>query len=213
LLAPLAGRIYDHAPQQNAFPLDGATNTHSGTMQILSRLVNVALVLVVGCGSTGDVAALRNRTDSLEKRLDSLSRAMTSVDFRQRLHTISSDYEKVAFLTPGSDGYSILRADIGTLTVNLVDVQPYANGSRITLKIGNTTSASIDGAKATVEWGSVVNGMPENDSTKSRVVTIAEALESGRWTNVRVVLEGAPPAALGFVRIRDVTHSGIRLHR
>ncbi|MBU3055800.1 MAG: DUF3251 domain-containing protein [Pseudomonas indica] len=42
-------------------------------------------------------------------------------------------------------------------------------------------------------------------------MSFAETFRSGAWTNVSVVLEGTPPAELGFVRIRNVSHTGIAL--
>jgi hypothetical protein len=43
LLAPLAGRIYDHAPQQNAFPLGGRTGSVTDPdRNILKRKIEVA---------------------------------------------------------------------------------------------------------------------------------------------------------------------------
>jgi hypothetical protein len=120
----------------------------------------------------------------------------------------------MAYLTPGSDGYSVVRTDLGPVTVSLIDVQPYANGSRVTLKIGNTTSATINGAKATLEWGNVdAKGLPNNENAKSRDVSFTESLTRGSWTTVRVVLDRVPPAALGFVRVKNILHTGISLLR
>jgi hypothetical protein len=96
----------------------------------------------------------------------------------------------------------------------LVNVQPYANGTRVTLRFGNLLSATINGAKAKLEWGSVdAKGSPKNESAQSREVSFTESLRAGAWTNVQVVLEGVPATELGFVRVRDLTHVGINLLR
>ena len=122
------------------------------------------------------------------------------------------DWDKVAYLTPGSDGYAAVKMDLGYLTVNLANIAPYANGSKVSLTFGNLTSATIDGLKATIEWGSVDDkGLPKNEEAKSREIKLTESLFSGAWNKADVVLEGVPPTALGFVRVRDVTHQGIRL--
>ena len=56
-------------------------------------------------------------------------------------------------------------------------------------------------------------GSPKDESQRSRDFSFTEALRGGAWTNVPVVLEGVPPTELGYVRIKDVGHTGIRLAR
>ena len=122
--------------------------------------------------------------------------------------------DEIAYLTPGSDGYSVVQCDLGRMTVSLKNIEPYPNGSRISLQIGNLSSANINGAQARIEWGNVdEKGTPKNEEAHSREVKFAKSLRAGAWTTVPVVLEGIPPAALGFVRVKDVTHSGISLSR
>lgn len=119
--------------------------------------------------------------------------------------------DRVAYLTPGESGYSVVQSDLGVITVSLKDIQPYANGSKITLRLGNTTSATINGAQATLDWGSADSaGLPAG-AEKSREVTFAESLPAGAWTDCKIVLEGVPPVQLGYVRVREMKHSGIRL--
>ena len=41
---------------------------------------------------------------------------------------LTKDWDKVAYLTSGAEGYSSVGFDLGVLTVHLSDVKPYANG-------------------------------------------------------------------------------------
>jgi hypothetical protein len=170
--------------------------------------VFVAAVLLGGCNqSTPDarVAPLEGKVAALEKQLEQLQ-------FQVRLQSDFKDWDQIAYLTPGSDGYAAIKMDLGYMTVNLANIAAYANGSKVSLTFGNLTSATIDGLKATIEWGSVdEKGTPKYQETKSREVKLTEALLPGAWNKVDVVLEGVPPTALGFVRVRDVSHQGIRL--
>jgi hypothetical protein len=96
----------------------------------------------------------------------------------------------------------------------LKDVRPYANASRITLRFGNVTNATLNDVKATIEWGLVnATGTPLNDEAKSKEVTFEKSLRPGVWTDVDVVLEGTPPTNVGFFRVRDVSNKGIVLYR
>ncbi len=124
------------------------------------------------------------------------------------------DWDKIAYLTPGAEGYSTVSFDLGVLTVQLADVKPYANGSKVVLKFGNTLSSSINGLKASIEWGKVDDrGSPDNSNAKSKEMTFNQTLQAGAWNKIPVVLEGIPPTELGFVRVLDVTHTGIRLFK
>ena len=137
---------------------------------------------------------------------------MELVQFQQRLQSESAGWDEVAYLTPGSDGYALVKMDLGKLTVSFANVVPYANGSKVSLMFGNLTSATIDGLKAKIEWGSVdEKGMPKNSDAKSRDIKLTESLLPGAWNKTDLVLEGVPPAALGFLRVRDVGHQAIRM--
>ncbi len=133
---------------------------------------------------------------------------------QDELNRIMKDFDKFAYLQPGDSGYSTVRYDLGVFTVQLDDIEPYANGSKVALKIGNPLFSAVEGLKAKIEWGRTTEtGSPDNDSAKAKEITFNEALRPGAWTTVPLVLEGIPPAELGFVRVRDVSHTGIRLNR
>lgn len=165
-----------------------------------------------GCSDRDQVASLGKKVAVLESQVKALKISVQSLEQEQSLDRLMRDEDSIVYLTPGSEGYSIVQADLGRLTVMLQDIQPYANGTRITLRFGNLTSATINGAKATMEWGSVdTKGHPKNDTARSRDVSFSQSLRAGAWTHVQVVLEGVPPAELGFVRVKNVTHAGISL--
>lgn len=160
------------------------------------------------------VTEINTKVTNLESKIIVLESELNDVKQKMELQQILSGWDKEAFLTPGSEGYSLIKSDLGNLTVSIVNVLPYANGSKITLQFGNLTSATIDGLKTKLEWGPVdKDGMPKNAATKFRDVVFNESLASGSWTNSDVVLEGIPPTDLGFVKLQNVTHRGVRLRR
>jgi hypothetical protein len=118
------------------------------------------------------------------------------------------------YLTPGSAGYSAIRFDLGTMTIAIDDIQPFANGSKVTLRIGNPLTATINGLKAKIEWGEVdEQGLPKDETAKSKDVIFSEELRSGTWTRVYAVLDGVRAEKLGFIRVKDVGHQGIALSK
>ena len=171
-------------------------------------------VLCQACTDAKQVNALEKRADDLESQIKTLKTSVDALERDNSFNKLLRDVDSIAYLTPGSDGYSIIETDLGRVTVNLVDVQQYANGTRVTLRFGNLMSATINGAKATLEWGAVdEKGSPKNDAARSREVKFTESLRAGAWTNVPVVLEGVPPTEFGFVRVKQMTHTGVSLIR
>ncbi len=170
--------------------------------------------LLVGCNLDSNTS-LENKLSALQLEIESIKNELeTHREAISDLIDPKQDYEKIAYLTPGADGYSQVKFDLGVLTIKLSDIKPYANGSKVTLTFGNTLSASINGLKATIDWGNVTkSGAPDHNSKKSKELTFNKSLRAGAWTPVSVVLDGIPPAELGFVRVRDVAHTGIGLIR
>lgn len=170
-------------------------------------------LLVSGCGQSSSPETERQLSDAVEK-IQTLQQKVDALEVDIGILKLVRNAEGIAYLTPGDEGYSVIRSDIGHLTVALQDIKPYANGSKVTLRLGNATAATINGINAKLEWGSVDgNGGALNETAKSRDVKFAETLNAGSWTSVNVVLDGVPPAELGFVRVRDVGHSAIRLSK
>ncbi len=190
-------------------------NTHTLFIPFL-----LATILLLGCNSNDrriteqqkQIETLNHRLDSLSAENESLGSKLESMKSDQSWKDLLQSFNEIAYLTPGEEGYSIIRTNLGAITVSLKNVQPYANGSRVTLQFGNTLGATIDGLKAKVEWGSVDSkGSPKNETERSKEIAPAKSLAPGTWTNVSVVLDGISPIDLGFVRVKEVHHTGIRL--
>jgi hypothetical protein len=180
-------------------------------MRVRSRTcIGTSVVVLLLC--LASCAPQDKRVSALESKVAGLEKQIEELKFQVELQSTMGNWDQVAYLTPGSSGYGVVKMDLGHLTVSLANILPYANGSKISLVFGNLTSATIDGLKAKIEWGSVdQKGMPKNAEAKSRDISLTESLFPGAWNKTEVVLEGVPPTALGFVRIRDVGHNGVRL--
>ena len=223
-----AGRKVGEKWSAKMVPSPAASNSVSSTrlqhrLEALGKLAmsrcpfGVTLVLagmLLACDDKKQVTALEKHATDLDTEVKALKTTIEALQRDRSWDRLLRDVESTAFLTPGTDGYATIATDLGRITVKLANVQPYANGTRVTLELGNPLNATIDGTKATIEWGSVdQKGSPKNDTARSREVKFAESLRPGAWTNVQIVLEGVPPNDLGFVRIKEMTHSGIKLLR
>lgn len=146
--------------------------------------------------------------DELETQLLDATRSITKL----QVENIFVEMDKIAYLTPGSGGYSTIRFDLGILTADIEDIRPYGNGSKVTISFGNPLACTINGLKMSIDYGEVnEDGTPDNDSARQKDVTVSESMKSASFTDVELVLEGVPANSLGFVRLKDVSHVGIRL--
>ena len=180
----------------------------------MKRIVSaITLVFfVAGCDVPKEEPAFDPRVDAVVTRIEALEKASAEASRREELREIVSGIEGIAYLTPGSQGFSVIKSNLEILTISMENVVAYANGSRITLSVGNPMAASLEGMKAEVEWGKVDNAnVAINASTKSKVVQFAESFRPGSWTKTDVILEGILPTDLGFVRVRNIELSSIKL--
>lgn len=185
----------------------------------------ITSTVFLGCenrsAQAADIQKIQKRLESLENELpqvktelESLKVETSALKSQAQLAEILEKLKNVAYLTPGADGYSIVTYDLGSLTMQLDDVKPYANGSKVTLKIGNPMFTSINGLKMKIEWGKVdANGTPDNNNLKSKALTLSQVIQAGKWNAVPFVLDGVAPQELGFVRVSEISHTGINLQR
>ncbi len=117
-------------------------------------------LLLVGCQKDPRTTELERKLDDastqislLQNKLDEVNGALAEIKRDREVENLFKDFDKFAYLTPGSEGYSIIRFDLGVVTVKLADIKPYANGSKVTLEFGNPLSATVTGLKATLDWG------------------------------------------------------------
>jgi len=167
----------------------------------------IAIILfaffLAACNKFGDSTKPANeKTQSLEDRVSSLE-----------LDNLIAKLDKYAFLKIGSDGYAPIKFDLGVLTVKIKDVQPYANSSKVQLEIGNPLGATITGLKATIQWGSVNEKGDVVEELGSKQITVDKNIIAGSWNTVSITLDATDPKKLGFIRVKDVTHTGIMLTR
>jgi uncharacterized coiled-coil protein SlyX len=159
-------------------------------------------------------AAVDKRLRALEGGLQKQQQGLTALQNRVSSDESARKRESGVELRPGVEGYKVVSTDLGKLTVRIQKVEPSGNGSRVTLEVGNLTSADIRGLKATVQCGSLDSqGQPDYATAQSRAITFNGELKAGRWANLSMTLEGVPPGKLGFVFLSDIRHTGIELRK
>lgn len=176
--------------------------------------VLAAASITSSCAQPDRFNQLQTQVSDLTSKVTDLQSQLAEVKKQISLSDLEKNFDTIAYLTPGSKGYSIVRTELGPITISLEDIQPYANGSKVRLRFGNVTSATLNDVNATIEWGRVDDkGSPDNANSKSKQESFVNPFRPGSWNDVDVILEGLPPTSLGFVRLSEVHHSAINLRR
>jgi hypothetical protein len=142
----------------------------------------------------------------LEENYESLK---NTVELNEVLESLGSN--KTAYLKPGDGGYSVISFDLGKMTISIDNVTQYAGGVKVTFKIGNTLSSNISGLSADFEYGQVdEKGSPKGNVIK-KSVKFQDEFKGGSWNRTTVVLEGVDLKDLGYIRIKNMAHTGVKL--
>ncbi|WP_374990364.1 DUF3251 domain-containing protein [Sphingosinicella sp. LHD-64] len=132
-------------------------------------------------------------------------------ELRGQVSRLESESYRSAQLTPGSSGFVDIGSTIGTLTVSLQDVRPYANGSRVRLRSGNPTRATINRGELRITYGKTDQSGAPTGEPRTMTLALTDELEEGGWTAINVNLEGVPPSDLGYLRLTEIIATSISL--
>jgi hypothetical protein len=160
-------------------------------------------LFISGCN---DNKELLSRIKALEDNLESLK---STVEINEFVSQFSNN--NVAFLKPGDGGYSVVNFDLGKLTIAIDNATQYAGGVRVTFKIGNTLSSTITELSADFEYGQLNENKTPTENIIRKKVKFQDELKGGSWNKTTVVLEGIELKDLGYIRIKNLSHSGIKL--
>lgn len=122
---------------------------------------------------------------------------------------ILSGRTKLVALDPASKAYGRLDTATGFFLVSCQDVQPYLDGYKVILHIGNPLGVRFVGFKITARWGPRYTG-EDNDyesyakwmgGLKARDFAFADVLEAGRWNEVELVLTQTTAQQVGYIQV------------
>jgi len=112
---------------------------------------------------------------------------------------------------PSSTSYRRVDGDLGIFAVAISDVRPFADGVRVTLKLGNPSSMTYSGATLTLEYGprapsSDPTGPPDAavawlGALQQRTEKITTTLAPGRWNPVQITLPKIEAKDFGYLSV------------
>ncbi len=181
--------------------------------KIFGSIFCVALALTSCSENKNDqkeIYDLKNQVSSLQSQVYQLQNDLNRVsNVVYSIHSVSAGF------SPSTKEYSIIRTNNGDFLASLESVNKYADGYKVTFKIGNPSLITYSGVKARVQWGEAepADNLTEwLRSLKSQEITIDKPLLPGMWNSITVVLSPATAKETGFISL-GLTTDEISLYR
>jgi thioredoxin reductase len=146
----------------------------------------------VGPRDTAPTSVTETRLVTLEKSSKEIQKDYESFKQAQQQFNRENVHKTSITLNVSSQSYDWISTDLGVFFILVADVKPYADGQRLTLRIGNPHSASFRGFKGSFAY-------PTADSFSNKDEDFTEALSPGSWTNVVVTLPKLPTNKLDSI--------------
>lgn len=154
------------------------------------------------------IEKLQQELSSLQQKIEDFDKRISSVELQQFL---SHSYESATFDPAEAGPFQRLDTSMGSLAVSIQDVQPFANGIKVKLHIGNLTAANMTNVQLKAKWG---KRMPKfgfenfnslykewENSLQEKTIPLTVELKSGWWNNVTFTLSNILPQDFGYLNI------------
>jgi hypothetical protein len=195
-----------------------------GSRALKLAVLALATFLQIGCqaqkpkGEDPAIDELRGKIKSLETKLDGI---------RVRVHTIeshSSRYSSVS-LDPTEKGYGRIDSNSGFFFVSVHKAEPYLDGFRLVLAIGNPSGVSYNGFKLKVAWSKDLPQTTEGESSeeyekkfnqyeasnKEKEYSFIETLHPGSWNTITLIISPASAEELKNATVESLETDQISL--
>jgi hypothetical protein len=179
----------------------------------------VLCLLIVGCTDRSNqarLAALEERNkrlidDGILLRQDLAQlRADMKKDEEAVLFLVTkiteADGTKAAPLSGTTNGFELAKTEYGSFLVTVVGVEPYLNGYRVTLSIGNPLDADVTDGTISVKFGT-----SPTDSLSTVSQDIDQPITGGHWTDEVIMIAPATAGQLGYLGV-TLNPTGMLLH-
>lgn len=182
-------------------------------MRVMGLLFVLSVVALATSGCVGnqadrlqqaDLDQLKTQVKAMGQRVDTLELQVSVLQARPY---------QAAVLDPSEKGYSRVDTGQGFFPISVDNVEPYLDGYRVTLNIGNPQFAVYNGFTIKAKWGPQWDfqktGQSFSDWEKAlreKDFTLADTLLSGSWNKVEFVLSPAKADEVGYIEVSMTTN-------
>jgi outer membrane murein-binding lipoprotein Lpp len=163
-------------------------------MKIAAAVLCMVTVYCVSCSVPADQsqeqAALATKVSTLQSRIDSLTTQTDALAKSVDLLRNDANRYQTIFLNTGDKGYNRLDTTEGTFLIALANVEPYADGYKLKLEIGNPFTATYSGFAINATWGA-----------HNQTISYPQKLLPATWNSIFLILTPAQKEDLAFITI------------
>jgi hypothetical protein len=166
-------------------------------------------ILAQQASSSGVAAQIADLQRQLKKAQEDIRTLQTQLGNLGRT-VLSNQEPTAAIFDPSSPGlYMTSHTSIGAVLVSFGKAEPYLDGHKVQIEVGNPLSATITTYDLFVEWAPRFNAdAPGADFqqwlrlTKQKTFSPMEPLKPGRWTRLELILPDTAPKDFGWFSIQ-----------
>lgn len=177
----------------------------------------------------------QSTTDAVDKKAATMGQTLAELftklegEVRSQITSLRQSFlgEKTAVLEPGSKGYSYLSTDKGVFLFIVDGAEPFLDGHKILVRVGNPMNMTFSGFKLKVRYGKRPPTFPSldiNDSSNKAAfekwatdnsswektvrkteIAFTESLAAGAWTKIDFALKETKPEDVAFLEVGIVT--------
>jgi hypothetical protein len=168
-------------------------------------------------GSVGGNAFLNGELDSLKKEIHELKATLAKVqELQTKVESLESSNQqyRIAWFDPtAAQSFGRVDANVGYFLIALERVEPYLDGQKVTLLIGNPNNVTFQGFEINASWrirrpteGGKGSWGEWANSHREKVVKFTEALRPGIWNKVSFTIAPVTVEQLGNLGIAITTN-------
>lgn len=154
------------------------------------------------------LASLTTKIHDLETKMEDRHAKQVNLDTWITNKLFELDSFDSAFLDLTTKGFQRVDTSTGYFLISVSDAQPYLDGYKIRLNVGNPSFATYHGAKFNITWGKKWDPKSKSDydtwstGLKSKEIAIVEDLAPGSWNPVEIILSPAKNDELGYINLK-----------
>ena len=132
----------------------------------------------------------------LEKKASEVKETGFTGDDKESLEDLNARFPSAALLTPTDKGYGVIWTKHGQFFVSIENVQPYADGQQVRLRLKNGAGVGFSGFRVIAEYGPKLT-----QKLKTKETQIANSLGPGRFIDFDIFLGDCKVADLKILLI------------
>jgi hypothetical protein len=158
--------------------------------------------------------------EELKKQIVALTRELSDLEEDKKasdsvMYQVWADVSNLkkasAVLDPASPNeYIRIESDVGPLLVSLKNVEPYLDGYKVQLTVGNPLSLTFKGFELAATWAPRLSGTDYAGwlkKQKKKTFSLTQDLLSGRWNAVTLILSETKAEEVGYLEVSSTINT------